>query len=127
MTMTVRDVMSTDVITVEPSTLMIEAARTMSAARVGSAIVMNEGALAGIFTERDIMTAFEKAHADPARVSPVSSAMTWNPMTIGPDASVGEAMDLMLDGGFRHLPVVEGDRLVGIVSMRDLARAVSKS
>jgi CBS domain-containing protein len=52
--------------------------------------------------------------------------MTWNPLTVGPDASVGEAMDRMLDGGFRHLPVMDGGTLVGIVSMRDLARSISK-
>jgi CBS domain-containing protein len=52
--------------------------------------------------------------------------MTWNPLTIGPDATVGEAMDRMLDGGFRHLPVMDGATLVGIVSMRDLARSISK-
>jgi CBS domain-containing protein len=55
-------------------------------------------------------------HADPARVAPVSTGMTRDPETIDPDASVGTAMDLMLDGGFRHLPVTEGGMLVGVVS-----------
>ncbi len=123
---TVRDVMSTDLVTVEPSTMMIDAAAAMSSARVGSVLVLEEGALVGIFTERDILSAFERIRADPARVSPVSKAMTWNPLTIGPDATVGEAMDRMLDGGFRHLPVMDGGTLVGIVSMRDLARSISK-
>jgi CBS domain-containing protein len=52
--------------------------------------------------------------------------MTENPVTIGPDASVGEALDLMLSRGFRHLPVIENDRVVGVVSMRDLAKNISK-
>jgi CBS domain-containing protein len=56
----------------------------------------------------------------------MSKGMTWDPLTIGPNATVGEAMDKMLDGGFRHLPVMEGGTLVGIVSMRDLARSISK-
>jgi len=126
MTTTVRDVMSTDLVTVEPSTMMIDASTAMSTARVGSVLVLEQGALVGIFTERDILSAFERVRADPARVSPVSNAMTRNPLTIGPDATVGEAMDKMLDGGFRHLPIIDGGHLMGIVSMRDLARSISK-
>jgi CBS domain-containing protein len=118
--------MSTDLVTVEPSTMMIEAVRGMSQARVGSVLVLEDGALVGIFTERDVLRAFDQMHADPARVSPVSKGMTSDPLTIGPNATVGEAMDRMLDGGFRHLPVMEGGTLVGIVSMRDLARSISK-
>lgn len=123
---TVRDVMSTDLVTVAPSTMMIDAAAAMSSARAGSVLVLEEGALVGIFTERDIMSAFQRSRADPARVSAVSKLMTSNPLTIGPDATVGEAMDSMLDGGFRHLPVMDGGTLMGIVSMRDLARSISK-
>lgn len=106
--------------------MMIEAVRAMSKARVGSVLVLGDGALVGIFTERDVLRAFDQMHADPARVSPMSKAMTRDPLTIGPNATVGEAMDRMLDGGFRHLPVMEGGTLVGIVSMRDLARSISK-
>ena len=118
--------MSTDLVTVGPSTMMIEASAAMVSAQVGSVLVLEEGALVGIFTERDILSAFEQVRADPARVSPVSKGMTSDPLTIDPDATVGEAMDRMLDGGFRHLPVMDGGKLVGIVSMRDLARSISK-
>ena len=55
-----------------------------------------------------------------------SSPLPWDPLTIGPNATAGEAMDRMLDGGFRHLPVMDGRTLIGIVSMRDLARSISK-
>ena len=106
--------------------MMIGAASAMLSARVGSVLVLEGGALVGIFTERDILSAFGQARADPARVSPVSNGMTLDPLTIDPDATVGEAMDRMLDGGFRHLPVIDGGNLVGIVSMRDLARSISK-
>jgi CBS domain-containing protein len=123
---TVREVMSTDLVTVEPSTMMIEAVRGMSKAQVGSVLVLEDGALVGIFTERDVLRAFDQMHADPARVSPMSKGMTGDPLTIDANATVGEAMDRMLDGGFRHLPVMEGGTLVGIVSMRDLARSISK-
>jgi CBS domain-containing protein len=123
---TVREVMSADLFTVEPMTTIIQAVRVMSKARVGSVLVLEDGVLLGIFTERDVLRAFDQMHSDPARVSPISKGMTQNPVTIGPNATVGEAMDRMLDGGFRHLPVMEGGTLVGIVSMRDLARSISK-
>lgn len=124
---TVREVMSTDLVTVEPSTMSIEAVAAMSKAGVGSVLVVEDDALLGIYTERDVLRAFDRMHADPARVSPISKGMTRKPQTIDPDATVGEAMDRMLDGGFRHLPVTDGDALVGIVSMRDLARSISKT
>jgi len=122
----VREVMSTGLITVAPSAMISEAVGTMSKAGVGSVLVLEDGALVGILTERDVLRAFDQMHADPARVSPVSKGMTRDPRTIDLDATVGAAMDRMLDGGFRHLPVMEGGTLVGIVSMRDLARSISK-
>jgi CBS domain-containing protein len=122
----VREVMRTDLVSVEPTAMALDAAQAMSSAEVGSALVVQRDALVGIFTERDIMRAFQQDTADHVRVSPVSRWMTPNPVTIEPDASVGDALDRMLDGGFRHLPVVEGGTLVGVVSMRDLARSISK-
>jgi CBS domain-containing protein len=126
MATSIRDVMSTDLVAVNPSTMLFEAARVMSAAHVGSVLVMEGDTLRGIFTERDVLQAFQHARADPARVSPVSDWMTRDPVTISPEASVGKALDRMLDGGFRHLPVVEGTTVVGVVSMRDLARSMAK-
>ena len=123
----VREVMSTDLITVAPSAMIIQAVGAMSKAGVGSVLVLEDGALMGILTERDVLRAFDQMHADPARVSPISKGMTRDPQTIDADATVGEAMDRMLEGGFRHLPVMDGGALVGIVSMRDLARSISKS
>jgi CBS domain-containing protein len=98
---TVREVMSTALVTVNPSAMMSEAARVMSEAGVGSALVLDGDSLVGIFTERDILRVFEQMHADPGRVAPVSNRMTRDPETINPDASVGTAMDLMLERGFR--------------------------
>jgi CBS domain-containing protein len=126
MTTTVRDVMSADLVTVEPSTMMTEAAAAMSSARVGSVLVLEEGALVGIFTERDILG----LRAVPCQPGPGVARVEGDdpkPSDDRPDATVGEAMDRMLDGGFRHLPVMDGGTLVGIVSMRDLARGISKS
>ena len=124
---TVREIMSTELVTVGPSVNLMEAAHAMSVGRVGSVLVLEGAALVGIFTERDILRALAAyPKADSARTSSVSKGMTRDPETIRPDASVGEALDLMLSRGFRHLPVTEGDVVVGVVSMRDLAKSIAK-
>lgn len=117
----VREVMTTDLVTVEPASTVAEAATVMGERHVGSALVLVDGRPAGIFTERDIVRALA-AHFDAAR-HPVSEWMTHDPVTISADAPIEHALDLMLRGGFRHLPVVEGDALVGVVSIRDLSSA----
>jgi CBS domain-containing protein len=117
----IRDVMSTQVITVEPATTVAEAATVMGERRVGSVLVLRDGRLAGIFTERDIVRALGN-HFDAAS-HPVDSWMTADPVTIGPEASVQEGLDRMLKGNFRHLPVIEGGELAGVVSIRDLSQA----
>jgi phosphoserine phosphatase RsbU/P len=123
---TVREIMSTELVTVDPTANLTETARVMSAGRAGSALVLRDGSLVGIFTERDILRALgDSSSADLARVSPVSRWMSPDPETIGPETTVAEALDRMLFGGFRHLPVTDGDAVVGIVSMRDLARIMS--
>ncbi len=125
---TVREIMSTHLVTVEPTMTLMEAAVVMATSEVGSTLVLQEGRIVGIFTERDILRAL--AHhriADEARVAGVERWMTPDPVTIDPDATLGEALDLMLSGGFRHLPVVDDDRLVGVISMRDLAQRTAKA
>ena len=121
----VRDVMRAELVTVAPSTTVIDAARKMFARGVGSALVVDAEAMQGIFTERDILRSLAGV-ADSGRGSPVSRWMTPRPVTIAPEATVGQALDVMLNGGFRHLPVMDGQRLVGIVSMRDLAGSLQK-
>ncbi len=119
--------MTTQLVTVDPSITVTAAARAMSAGRAGSVLVLQHGSLVGIFTERDILRALaQSSKADVARVSSVSKWMTRDPLTVGPDTSVGEALDRMLSGGFRHLPVMEADTVVGVVSMRDLAKSIAK-
>ena len=118
---TVREVMSTNVITVDADDTVAEAATVMGGKRVGSALIMDGERIAGIFTERDIVRALGE-HFDAAG-HPISHWMTRTPTTITPDASVDEALNMMLAGGFRHLPVVDGDRVVGMLSMRDVAAA----
>ncbi len=121
----VREVMSKDLVTVDRSATVEEASAMMWARRVGSALVMLGDDLEGIFTERDIMKAISK-NADRGRTMTVREFMTSEPRTIDADATVGEALDLMLTAGFRHLPVTESGTLAGIVSMTDLVQATTK-
>jgi CBS domain-containing protein len=118
---TIRDVMSTELVTVSPATTVAEAAAVMSARHVGSAIVLDgSDSLAGIFTERDILHALGSDFDAAAHT--VQEWMTKDPATIEAGATVPAGIDRMLEGGFRHLPVLDGGALVGVVSLRDLSR-----
>ena len=117
----VREIMSTKLVSVEPSATVAEAATVMGERHVGSALVMEGGSLVGIFTERDIVRALSQDFDAPGH--PVSEWMTKQPKTVGADASVDEALETMLSGGFRHIPVLEDRGVVGVVSMRDISKA----
>jgi len=113
--------MSKDLVTVAPTATVAEAAAVMSARHVGSAIVLDGSeSLAGIFTERDILHALGSDFDAAAHT--VQEWMSKDPATIDAEASVAVAIDLMLERGFRHLPVLDGGELVGVVSLRDLSR-----
>jgi CBS domain-containing protein len=116
---TVREVMTKDLIVVQPTTTVAEAATIMGGRHVGSALVMDGDRLAGIFTERDIVRALGE-HFDAAG-HPVSHWMSRDPKTIEPEASTEDALNRMLHGGFRHLPVLDEGRVVGMLSLRDIA------
>jgi CBS domain-containing protein len=111
--------MSTMLHTVGPATTVGEAVALMAQHRIGSTVVMEGTRLVGIFTERDTVRAISQSHDAPAHE--VSSWMTRDPMTVGPDEDADSALNLMLGHGFRHLPVVDGGEVIGIVSIRDLA------
>jgi CBS domain-containing protein len=115
--MQIADVMATDVLAVSPETTLADAARRMIARDAGAAVVLEEGALVGVISERDLMRAIPDA-CDPGL--PVADRMTRHVMTATPSTSIAEAMAVMIEGRFRHLPVVESGRVLGIVSMRDL-------
>ncbi len=113
--------MATDVLSVAATTSIADAAREMEARSVGAVLVLTDGRLAGVFTERDVLRAV--AHGDgAARI--VQDYMTPHPETIEPDDTTEHAAVLMIHGGFRHLPVVSGGQVVGILSIRDLMRSV---
>ena len=122
---TVADMMHKGLFSVGPSTTVAEAATMMGERRVGSALVMEGDALLGIFTERDIVRALGE-HFDAAKHQ-VSEWMTRNPITVPPDTPARDALKTMLDGGFRHLPVLDGEQVIGVVSMRDLSRLESEA
>jgi CBS domain-containing protein len=118
---TLRDVMSTTVVTTAPEVSLAQAAATMVAAGVGSAVVMQGSFLAGIVTERDVLRA--AASGEDLREAAVSEWMTADPQSASPDSSPEQAAQIMLLNGFRHLPVVDGRSVCGIVTLRDLFAA----
>lgn len=122
---TVAELMNEGLLSLGPSITVAEAATMMGERRVGSALVMDGDTLLGIFTERDIMRALGE-HFDAAKHQ-VSEWMTRNPITVPPDTAARDALKTMLDGGFRHLPVMDGERIVGVVSMRDLSGLESET
>jgi CBS domain-containing protein len=113
--------MATDLLTVEAATALADAVREMDARGVGAALVLAGERLTGVFTERDVLRAVARGHADQPTVG---DWMTPHPETIEPDDTTEHAAVLMIHGGFRHLPVVDTGKVVGILSIRDLMRSV---
>ena len=100
-----------------PETTVVKAARLMAAKNVGAVIVVAGTRIVGIFTERDLAFRVVAKGLDVA-ATPLSAVMTPSPQTIAPDKPFGSALLVMHESGFRHLPVVEKGKLVGIVSAR---------
>jgi CBS domain-containing protein len=112
----VGDRMTRDPLTTVRGVSLREAAQRMCERRVGSILVMDGERLEGILTERDVLQVFARGEFD----AKVDDVMTSNPETAEPDEELQQAKLVMLHGGFRHLPVVENRRVIGILSMRDL-------
>ena len=118
--MTLGDFMSREVLSVAPEDTIGEAAQLMADANVGSSVVLEHGRLIGILTERDLLRAMaQRVHPSEARVR---EWMTAEPMAVSESTTADEAARLMVENGFRHLPVVDGDRTLGVVSLRDVMR-----
>jgi CBS domain-containing protein len=112
--------MSRRLLVVDPATSIGDAASQMADRNVGSVVVLEGERLVGILTERDILRAFAGALA---RETPVGERMTRDPETCEATESLEHAAVLMLHGGFRHLPIVEGERVIGMLSLRDVVGA----
>lgn len=104
--------------TVTPEATVRTAALMMKEYNIGSLMVVEDGRLAGIFTERDALFRVLAAGLAPDRTT-VGQVMTADPVAVSPDCPVMNALHRMHDGGFRHMPVVEDGRPVGMVSIRD--------
>jgi CBS domain-containing protein len=117
---TVGDIMTRDVFVTDPTASVADVASNMLRRRIGSALVMQGSTLLGIVTERDVLRA-AAAGSDPSS-SRVSEWMTVDPVTTDADMDADEAIETMMSNGFRHLPVVTGGRLAGVVSLRDIVR-----
>ena len=107
---------------VGPEATLEEASEAMIDAGTGSLAVIDGRALVGIITERDVVRAVGEEE-DPAEED-VRDWMTADPDTFSPDTDVEEAASWLLEAGYRHMPVMEGDELLGVVSIRDLLWAI---
>jgi CBS domain-containing protein len=116
-----RNHMSRSLLTVEPGLGLKAVAERMVAKDVGAVLVIENGRLVGILTERDILRAVAGGITDDTLVS---DWMTRDPETMEPDETTRQAAVLMIHGGFRHMPIVDGDEVVGMLSIRDLMRIV---
>ena len=113
--------MSRDLLSVTPDLPLTEVAQRMVERDVGAALVSEGERLVGIVTERDVLRAVAKGIGEETTAA---DWMTADPDTMTPDESTEHAAVLMIHGGFRHMPLVEGDQVVGMLSIRDLMRVV---
>lgn len=122
--MTVRELVGGEAIYIELSETLLEATRTMSSSDIGAIPVVEDSQLVGILSERDVV----RACAQDANLTDETAAdwMTRGPDFLDPDVSVDEAADWMLGSGYRHLPVVDGRDLIGVVSIKDVLWALTE-
>ena len=108
---------------VSPDQMVIEALQLMSSRNIGAVMVMENERLVGIFSERDY--ARKGIIQDrKAKSTPVSEVMTANVFTVSPQASIEDCMQMMSEKKFRHLPVLDGAKVVGLISISDVVTAI---
>ncbi len=115
---TVRDVMTKQALHQPPAASVCDAIKVMAERNISSVLVCEAGQLLGIFTERDAVRRVLALGRDPAH-TPLAEVMTRDPDTIRPEEGVDEAIRRMDEFGYRHLPVVDGNGVVGVLSLRD--------
>ena len=104
--------------TTSSHTSIADAARLMKEHAIGALMIVDEGELVGICTERDVLFRVIAADKDP-KTTRVASAMTKKPRTLEANRPLGHALHIMFEGGFRHVPIVDKGRPVGMISARD--------
>jgi CBS domain-containing protein len=111
------------VFAVSPADSVLHSIEVMAERQIGALLVMDDGSLLGIISERDYARKVILKNRS-SRDTPVGDIMTAPAVTVTPDDTVHHCMELMTDGRFRHLPVVEAGRVVGMLSIGDLVKAV---
>ena len=122
--MTVRAILDTkghQIMSVPPDAAMSEAIKLLSERRIGAVLVMSEGRIEGILSERDIVRVLGERGASVLE-EPVSSVMTRKVVNCRPNDTVSAIMEMMTLGKFRHLPVLDGERVVGLISIGDVVK-----
>ena len=114
-----------ELFTLSPSDSVRDAVRVMTERKIGAVLIKRDDQLAGIFTERDVLTRIVDAGLD-ANATKLAEVMTVDPDTLAPSDRAVDALMKMSSRGYRHLPVVDEGQLVGIVSIRDIFGAVQK-
>ena len=110
-------------LTIEPSGRAVDAVKTMSEQNLGSLIVLEQGRMVGVLTFREILQALAQRSGALGDVR-VADVMVRDPVTATPDMEVNDLRRTMLDSGARYLPVVQDAKLLGVISFRDVAKAV---
>jgi CBS domain-containing protein len=110
-------------ITIAPDGMVSDGVSVMSEKDIGSLVVMSQGSMVGMLTFREVLQALHKNKGSIQGLR-VDSIMVKNPRSIEPNVEVDELRSVMLDHHIRYMPVVEGDKLVGVLSFHDVARAV---
>jgi CBS domain-containing protein len=111
---------------VAPTITVAEAVAEMNKNRIGCIVVLEAGRIAGIFTERDVLRRVVGANVDP-KTTRVADVMTKDVHTIPPETTVNETMALFAERKCRHIPVVEGGQIKGLISIGDISRWVADS
>ena len=124
---TVRSIMTSDLVAVNPETPIIDVSRLMLEKKVRCVLVIDGDLdLRGIVTDSDLVFGVAGKSGE-ALQEPISQIMTADPVSVGPDTDIYDVVAIMSDRGFRRVPVVEGSKTVGIVSIRDIVRSILSS
>jgi CBS domain-containing protein len=123
--MKIREVMTSNPVTLDGSAPIMEAAKAMSQSDIGDVVVRKNGKLCGIVTDRDIVVRVLAAGKDP-KTTNLESVCSRDMLTVSPDQDTSAAVKLMRERAIRRLPVVENNNLLGMISLGDLAVALDR-